>query len=611
MEALPLGLEMAIYLAAAIVSVPLAHRLGLGSVIGYLIAGMVIGPFVLGIGHLSSDVMSVSEIGVVMMLFLVGLELDFSKLWEMRQTIIGLGGLQMILTTLALAWLAGRFGLPFSQALAVGLIMSFSSTAIVLPLLQEKGLLKTSGGQASFAVLLAQEMAVIPVLAFLPLLAGSHGGGATMVLAESTAKTPAGWHTLIVVGAVAALVLSGRFLVRPFFRYIAATHLQELFTASALLIVVGIILLMDRVGLDPAVGAFIGGVVLAESEYRHQIEADIAPFKGLLLGLFFVSVGASINFGTLFHHPGLVLSVVLGLMVIKFGILGLLGRCFKLELGSSLLLAFALAQGDEFAFVLIPYAEKTGVWSANVSGILTLTVTLSMALTPLLFILNEKWVQPPLARVGKERLPDVIDHTSDVLLVGFGRFGNIVGRLLRAHGVETTVLDFDAEQIETVRKLGLKAYYGDATRVEILRTAGAGQAKLLLLMIDTEASALKIVDQVKHHFPHLKILARATSRLHAYDLLKHGVDHFYHEMLGSALDLGKGALAELGVGREVYLRTTELFEEYEKKTIREMAALVGKEGYFSSARKHIKNLEQAIAAMKDFPGAKEVKPFYF
>ncbi len=598
MDALSLGLEMVVYLVAAIVAVPIAHRLGLGSVIGYLIAGMIIGPFVLGIGHMSSAVMTVAQIGIVMMLFLIGLELDFSKLWEMRRTILWLGGLQVVLTSLALAGFAMVFGLPFSTAYAAGLILAFSSTAIVLPSLQERGLMGTPGGQASFAVLLTQEIAVIPVLAFLPFLA-TNSVGVPSPLRDSHSV----WmHTLIVILGVGGLVLAGRYLVRPFFHRIAATHLQELFTASALLIVVGIILLMNWIGLDPAVGAFIGGVVLAESEYRHQIEADIAPFKGLLLGLFFVSVGASINFGILLTHPLLVLTFVLGMMIIKFVVLWQLGRRFKLDQGSSLLLAFALSQADEFAFVLLPYSVKMGVIPASISADLILVVTLSMAATPILFIINEHWVQPNFIKLKGDRPPDVIPKTSDVLLVGFGRFGNIVGRLLRAHDIETTVLDFDPEQIETVRKLGLKAYYGDATRIEILRTAGAGEAKLLLLMIDNDGNALKIVDLVKHHFPNLKILSRATSRLHAYDLLKHGVNDFYHEMLGSAIDLGKGALNELGVSQEVYSRTTQLFEDYEKKTIREMASLVGEKGYFSAARQHIANLEQAIAAMKDFQG---------
>jgi monovalent cation:proton antiporter-2 (CPA2) family protein len=599
-------MEMVAYLAAAVVAVPIAHRLGLGSVLGYLLAGVIVGPCVLGwVGHFYSDVMNVSEFGVIMMLFLVGLELEPKKLWKMRSAIVGLGGMQVILTGFVLALPAMLLGLSFASALAAGLILSLSSTAIVLPSLQERGLTQTAGGRAAFAVLLSQDIAVIPILALLPFLAAGHlRPDASHLSPEYLATHPSAWRTtLTVVGAVLGIILAGRFIVRPFFRIIATTHLQELFTASALLIVIGIVLLMDRVGLDPALGAFLGGVVLADSEFRHQIEADIAPFKGLLLGIFFVAVGASINLSYFVSQPLLVIGLILGLVVIKFLVLWALARVFGLDRSSSFLFSFALAQGDEFAFVLFPSSVAMGVLSIAWSNIFVLTAAMSMALTPFLLTIDQKLVQPRFVRPGKKREADVIleQDTSDVLLIGFGRFGNIVGRFLKANGIATTVLDFDAEQIELLRRLGLKAYYGDATRLSILRTAGADRARLILIMIDSEEASMRIVDLAQKHFPQAKILVRARDRAHAYRLVKKGVEHVYHEMVGSALNLSIGALEELGYPVERARELARILEQHECKSIRDLAQFEGKEGYFRRAREQIEILERAISEVPVLP----------
>jgi monovalent cation:proton antiporter-2 (CPA2) family protein len=597
------AMEMVAYLAAAVIAVPIAHRLGLGSILGYLLAGVLVGPFVLGwVGHFSSEVMNVSEFGVIMMLFLVGLELEPGKLWRMRGTIFGLGGSQVIVTAFALAFPAMLLGLSFPAALGAGLILSLSSTAVVLPSLQERNLTQTAGGRAAFGVLLSQDIAVIPILALLPFLAGSRlETEAARLTSGMLPPLPPAWHTLLIVGSVLAIILAGRFIVRPFFRIIATTHLQELFTAAALLIVIGIVLLMDTVGLDPALGAFLGGVVLADSEFRHQIEADIGPFKGLLLGIFFVAVGASINFSYFLAQPALVAGIVVGLIAIKFAVLWILARLFGFDRSSSLLFSFALAQGDEFAFVLFPSSVALGVLSIAWSNIFVLAVAISMALTPFLLMFDAKIVQPRFVQPKRKREADVITETTDVLLIGFGRFGNIVGRVLKANGIPTTILDFDGEQIDTLCELGLKAYYGDATRLEILRTAGAERCKLLLIMIDSEDATLRIVDLAQKHFPQAKILARARDRSHAYRLVKKNVPYIFHEMQGSALELALQTLKELGYSSARAREIADIFEQHEYNSIRELANFEGEEGYFRRAREQIEILERALSALPVIP----------
>jgi len=590
--------EAFIYLLAAIVAVPLAKRLGLGSVIGYLLAGAVIGPYALNVAGSAADVMHFAEFGVVMMLFVVGLELRPALLWQMRRPILGLGGLQVVGTALAIGFVSSQFGLPWKSALAVGLILAMSSTAIVLQSLTERGLMKTPGGEASFAVLLFQDIAVIPIIALMPLLAAWPGGGATAQTTEAgiMASLPAWQKPLLVVAVVVLIVSAGRFLLRPFFRYIAQTKLREMFTATALFLVVGIALLMQKLGLSPALGTFVAGVVLAESEYRVQLEADIEPFKGLLLGLFFISVGASIDFSLIARQPSAIALIVAGLLVIKFVVLLLLSRVFRLKAGEGFLLAFALAQGGEFAFVLFAFAAQNAVLSVEMASLLVASVALSMATAPLLFTFHYKVVRPWFQKCKPQRAADEIDeHDNPVILAGFGRFGHIVGRVLRSNGFGTTVLDHDADQVEMLGRFGLKSFYGDASRLDLLQAAGAARAKLFVLAIDDEAKALEIIQTVQREFPRLKILARATSRQHAYEILRLGVNQVYRETLGSALDLSVDALRELGMDERRARRVAEIFREHDEASVRDMARL-GKvdDAYISIARKHVENLERAL-----------------
>jgi glutathione-regulated potassium-efflux system protein KefB len=590
--------EAFIYLLAAIVAVPLAKRLGLGSVIGYLLAGAIIGPYALNVAGSAADVMHFAEFGVVMMLFVVGLELRPALLWQMRRPILGLGGLQVAGTALAIGFVASQFGLPWKSALAVGLILAMSSTAIVLQSLTERGLMKTPGGEASFAVLLFQDIAVIPIIAFMPLLAAWPGGGATTRASEAgiMASLPSWQKPLLVVAVVVLIVGAGRFLLRPFFRYIAQTKLREMFTATALFLVVGIALLMQKLGLSPALGTFVAGVVLAESEYRVQLEADIEPFKGLLLGLFFISVGASIDFSLIAAQPSAIALIVAGLFAIKFVVLLLLSRLFRLKAGEGFLLAFALAQGGEFAFVLFAFATQNAVLSVEMASLLVASVALSMAAAPLLFTIHDKWVRPWFQKCAPQRAADEIDeHDNPVILAGFGRFGHIVGRVLRSNGFGTTVLDHDADQVEMLGRFGLKSFYGDASRLDLLQAAGAARAKLFVLAIDDEPKALEIIRTVQREFPRLKILARATSRQHAYEILRLGVNQVYRETLGSALDLSIDALRELGMDERRARRVAEIFREHDEASVRDMARL-GKvdDAYISIARKHVENLERAL-----------------
>jgi monovalent cation:proton antiporter-2 (CPA2) family protein len=584
-----------IYLLAAIVAVPLAKRLGLGSVIGYLLAGAVIGPYALRFVDGGGDVMHFAEFGVVMMLFVIGLELRPALLWQMRRPILGLGGLQVLGTAVVVGAVAVWIGLAWKSSLAIGLILAMSSTAIVLQSLSERGLMKTPAGEAAFAVLLFQDIAIIPILALMPLLALGPGAGA-MPHPGIIASFPGWEQALLVVAGVMAIVFAGRFLLRPFFRYIARTRLREMFTATALFIVVGIALFMQKLGLSPALGTFVAGVILAESEYRVQLEADIEPFKGLLLGLFFISVGASIDFSLISQRPGTIALIVTALLVLKFAVLLALGRVFKLKAGEGMLFAFALAQGGEFAFVLFSFATQNAVLPTEIANLLVASVALSMAAAPLLLTLEEKLVRPLFQKCIPERPPDKIDESDNpVILAGFGRFGHIVGRLLRANGFGTTVLDHDADQVETLGRFGLKSFYGDASRLDLLEAAGAKRAKLFVLAIDDEAKALQIITTVQREFPRLKILARATSRQHAYEILRLGVNQVYRETLGSALDLSIDALRELGMDERRARRVAEIFREHDEASVREMAKLRDDdEDYISVARKHIENLERAL-----------------
>jgi monovalent cation:proton antiporter-2 (CPA2) family protein len=593
-----------VYLTAAVVSVPVAKRLGLGSVLGYLVAGVIVGPFGLGlVGEERQDVMHFAEFGVVMMLFLVGLELDPAMLWRLRGPILGLGGLQVALTASVGAGIALALGLSAPVALAVGLILAMSSTAIALQSLDEKGLLKTPGGQNAFAVLLFQDVAVIPILALLPLLAprvaaaaaGAHEAGGDHAAGGGAGLS--GWmQTFAVLGAVALIVVAGRFLVRPALRAIARTRLSELFTAAALLIVIAIATLMTKVGVSPALGTFLAGVILAGSEYRHELVSDIEPFKGLLLGLFFIAVGASIDFGLLAARPAAIAALVLAAIAVKLAVLAGLGRGFRLAAPDNAVFSLSLAQVGEFAFVLIAFAGTIGLFPAEVSGPFVAVVALSMAASPLLVALGEKVIVPRLRRApASTREPDAIHEENPVIVAGFGRFGQIVARLLRAHGVGTTVLETDADQIDLLRRFSLQAHYGDASRVDLLRAAGADKARLLVLAIDNREKRLEMVHAVRRHFPRLRILARAEDMLDAYELMDAGVTDIYRETLDSSLRLGADALRLLGVRAYAAQRAARAFLRHDEESVRELAARRGDETeYVSAARERIADLERLM-----------------
>ncbi len=595
METEGLLFQAFIYLFAAVITVPIAKQLGLGSVLGYLLAGVAIGPYVLGlVGHGGGGVMHVAEFGVVMMLFLVGLELRPNLLWRLRGPILGTGGLQVILTTLAIAVLAVFAGVTVQQGLAVGMIFSASSTAIALQSLSEKGLLTSKGGQTSFSVLLFQDIAVIPILAVLPLLAVSNDVG---VRASDFNPTDTPWQrALIVLGIVLAIVLGGRFLIRPVFRYLASIRLQEIFTAAGLLLIVGIALAMQKVGLSPALGTFLAGVVLAESEYRHELESDIGPFKGLLLGLFFISVGASIDLPLVKERPLLIAGLVFGLLLVKFLLLLLIGKITKLEKSQYFTFAFALAQGGEFAFVLISFAAQNQVLNESMGNTLVATVALSMVVSPFLFTINEKLVQPRFSsRLPDQEADEIDEKDNPVILAGFGRFGHIVGRVLNLKGVRTTVLDLDADQVALVRKLGLKVFYGDASRLELLRAAGADKAKLLVVAVGEEETSLLIIETAQKHFPNLKILARAFGRDHAYRLLEQGVENIFRETLGSSLDLSVAALRALGFRAYEAQRAARFFRDYDEQSVRALAQYAKNEKeLIFQARERIQTLDQLM-----------------
>ena len=567
-----------------------------------LVAGIAIGPFVLGwVGDEGQDVLHFAEFGVVMMLFLIGLELEPSRVWRLRAPILGLGGSQVAVTAAVLAAIGLALDLTWREALAVGVTLALSSTAIVLQTLNEKGLLRTGGGQSAFSVLLFQDIAVIPILALLPLLAapraaahaaaGGKGHDTTWV-----AGLPGWAETLVVAAAVVLIILAGRYLLQPFFRFIARTGMRELFTAAALLLVIATAVLMSKVGVSPALGAFLAGVVLARSEYRHELESDIEPFKGLLLGLFFIAVGASIDFALIAARPRLILSLMIVLIVVKGLVLFALGRVFKMSLDQNLLFSFSLAQGGEFAFVLFSFEVREGVIGADLASMLIAVAALTMAATPLLMLLNEKLVQPRVGTLEKEhREADAIDEENPVIIAGFGSFGAIVGRLLRANGVGTTVLESDSDRVDLLRRLGLKVFYGDACRLDLLKAAGADQAKLLVLALDTHEKRMELVETVRKHFPHLVLLARAGNRRQAYDLLDAGVEHVYRERLDSGLRTGVDALRLLGRRAYSAFRAAHKFRAHDEEAVRELAKMRHDQKlYIHTARQRIGDLEALL-----------------
>ncbi|OLY92850.1 Kef-type potassium/proton antiporter, CPA2 family [Cnuella takakiae] len=587
-----------IFLAAAVIMVPIAKRLGLGSVLGYLLAGIIIGPAVLGLIHNDSgDIMHAAEFGVVMMLFLIGLELEPALLWRLRKSIIGLGGLQVLLSAVIIAGISFGLGLPWQQAVALGLILSLSSTAIVLQTLQEKGLMQQPVGRHSFSVLLFQDIAVIPMLALFPLLQNLPLGDATgdehSTLVDGL---PAWLQTLVVLGSVALIIGAGRFVVRPLLRLVAKTRQREVFTATALLLVIGIAVLMMQVGLSPALGTFLAGVVLANSEYRHELESDLEPFKGLLLGLFFIAVGASINFTLVAAQPLIIGGLVLGVMAAKAVVLYLLGRSAKLSLNDRFLFAFGLSQVGEFAFVLLTFTNQHGILPQELTSLMVAVVALSMALTPLALLVHEhllaKRLQP--ANASARQQDDAIDEHNQVIIAGFGHFGNTVGRFLRAHKIGLTILDNDADRVELLRRMGFKVYYGDASRHELLAAAGAESAKLIIICLEPSEKRLELIETIKKHFPNLRMLVRASNRYDAYDLMNAGMLHIYRETMDTSLRVGVDAMRFLGFRAYTAQRAASLFFKKDEANLRKLSAIRDEEEYILSAREKIEELEKLL-----------------
>lgn len=622
-----------IFLIAGVVSVPIASRLGLGSVLGYLIAGIVISPVLALLGVDVISIQHFAEFGVVMMLFLVGLELEPKNLWGMRNQLLGLGGGQIGLTTVAVMGAAMVFGQPWNISLAIGLVLALSSTAIVLQTLNEKGLMKSPGGEASFSVLLTQDIAVIPILALVPLLAlpgsvdergmppnvgaaefiqmdseaneegsheettttthanddhaddghgsvdheadghgsGDHGGdhGSGMSLVEGLN----GWQTtLVTAAAIGFVILAGSFLTRPAFRFIAVAGLRELFVATALSMVVGIALLMSLVGLSPALGTFIAGVVLANSEYRHELESDIDPFRGLLLGVFFMTVGAGINFGLLWESLAVTLALTLGLILVKGAVLFALGTIFGLRGTDRWLLTLGLAQAGEFGFVLLSFTVANSVLPNSVADQLLLVIALSMLLTPALFILYDRVIAPRFIS-DEAREEDTIEEPGEVIIAGYGRIGTVVDRMLLAAGYKTTVIDYDSNQIDNLRKFGARVYYGDATRPDLLMAAGIDRAQVLIIAIDDPDSVTHLAEYAIKNYPNLHVVASARNRHHVYELWRVGCRDIIRETYDSALRIGRSALEGMGIPREKSDQMVEAFNDMDRRAMLEVADL--------------------------------------
>ena len=594
-----------VFLIAGVVAVPIATRLGLGSVLGYLIAGIAISPL---LSWLHVDLVSIqhfAEFGVVMMLFLVGLELEPKLLWQMRHKLLGLGGLQVTGTILAVMLIAMLLGQPWSVALAIGLVLALSSTAIVLQTLNEKNLIKSDGGQASFAVLLFQDIAVIPMLALIPLLAlselvapgasaqdlsaGEHATSLSLVAGLS------GWQTaLVTVAAIAFVLFVGSYLTRPLFRFIASARLPELFTATALLMVIGIALLMTLVGLSPALGTFLAGVVLANSEYRHELESDIAPFKGLLLGLFFITIGANINLDLLFDNATNVLALTLGLVALKAGILLVLGWVFKVRGADRWLMALSLAQAGEFGFVLLSFTVASSVIPGAIADLLMLVVALSMMITPLLFILFDRVIEPRFAN-SQEREMDEISEQHDIIIIGHGRVGGIVNRMMGAAGYKTTVIDYSSGQLEMLRTIGLRVFFGDGSRSDLLHSAGIEKAALLVVAIDGKEQITELVAHVIKAYPNLHVLTRAVDRNHVYDLWAVGCRDIVRETYDSSIRMGRSAFQALGIEPERAALMADQFDRRDRQAMIDSAQLYRKDVPLSQNAPFLAKIKELLA----------------
>ncbi|SMX43792.1 monovalent cation:proton antiporter-2 (CPA2) family protein [Maliponia aquimaris] len=607
-------LQASVLLLAAVIAVPLAARLGLGSVLGYLLAGLAIGPG-LGLVVDTEDIQHYAEFGVVMMLFLIGLELEPRALWDMRHRLIGLGGLQIAITTGAVMAVAMALGLHWQTALALGLALALSSTAIVLQTLNEKNLMQTNGGRSAFSVLLTQDIAVIPMLVIFPLLAApvfvsprefleandvpiEEAHHAALSLVEGLP----GWGAaLVTLGVIIAIILAGIYGARPLFRYIHASRLPEMFTAVALLIVIGIALLMTLVGLSPALGTFLAGVVLANSEFRHELESDVEPFKGLLLGLFFITVGAGINVNGFLREPFLILGLAIAVIVVKGMVLYGLGRAFGLRKRGLWLFTLGLAQAGEFGFVLASFGRQQNVFFASLADRLLLVIAITMLITPLLFLLFDYLNKKRFTTTAETIEPDTIDTEGPVVIAGIGRFGQIVNRLVSSSGFRTVVLDHDMQTIQLMRRFGVKGYFGDPTRPELLHAAGIDSARVLVAALDDPKATTKLVAYARRIRPDLHIVARARDRNHTYALYQAGANDIVREMFDSSLRAGRYVLENVGLSEYEAALAEETFYYHDRETIQELASLwdpsippAENAAYITRSRELEKDLETAL-----------------
>ncbi|MGR3984489.1 MAG: monovalent cation:proton antiporter-2 (CPA2) family protein [Gammaproteobacteria bacterium] len=580
--------NLLVFLSAAVIVVPLFARLGLGSVLGYLVAGICIGPSGLGLIKNVGDILHFSELGVVLLLFLIGLELAPRKLRPMRRSIFGIGGSQVFITAAVIFALGLLLGADWRTALIAGLGLALSSTAVALQILREKNLLPTPMGRAAFSTLLFQDIAVVPVIALIPLLGGAHLGAGGVFAA------------LGVIAAVAATVVVCHFLLRHVFVFVASTKVREVFTALSLLLVAGIAAVMDMLGISMALGAFLAGVLMADSEYRHVIESDIEPFKGLLLGLFFISVGMSVNFGLLWENPLPIIALTLALIALKAALLCIIAKFAGIAAGQRGMFSLLLAQGGEFGFVVFGFALGSGVMPAATANGLILAVALSMAVTPLLLFLNERWLEPRFFRPDARPPDDMDGAASPVIIIGFGRFGQVIGRLLMANKIMPTIIDNNPEQLERVRRFGYKSYYGDALRIGVLHSAGAAKAKLIVLSPTDAETINQAIELIRREFPQAKIFARAYDRSHAMYLIDHQVNAFARETFSSALELAEEALIELGFSEWRARRLKEKFRDFDIETLNQQVAVRHDEkALISIARDARRTIEETFAADQD------------
>lgn len=594
-------LEAIIFLAGGVICVSVAKKIGLSSIIGYLLAGMMIGPFILGfMRHEGEDILAFAEFGVVMMLFLIGLEIEPRSFWKMRKSILGLGSLQ-VFGTIALTFIIGyAIGLEWKMAITAAMAVALSSTAITLQTNKEKGLMKTTYGGSSFSILLFQDIMVIFMIAALPLLSNVPEESLTEEgVAASSAhildSLPLALHALAIFVPIVLIVVAGRYLIVPMLRLVAQTGVRELLVASALLIVFSISFLMELAGLSPALGAFLGGVVLASSEFKHELESSLDPFKGLLLGLFFMAVGASINFLVIAEQPLLIVGLVLGVIVVKAIILFIVGWTFKLKIDQRMLLVVGLSQIGEFAFVLLSFAFQLNIFTQEEHDILLVVTALTMTLTPILWMINERLFLPKIGTKELDQSSDQIEKHHKIILLGFGHFGSTIGRFLRAHGIEATVIDSNSNRVDYLRAMGFDVLYGDVSRIDLLESAGIAEADFLISAIDDPDVSMHLMKKIKKKYPKLTLMVRAKNSFDAYEFYNMGVHHIYRESFATSVKLASDLLYNMGFDKKATEEQAQKFIQLDMESFERLAktSATGKE-YIFKAREEMEMQEEIL-----------------